>query len=200
MIMAENLLRIYQFLPVTRVEGPGIRAGVWVQGCPIHCDGCAVPQTWDFSGGTLMEAEALAERILAVPELEGVTFAGGEPFAQAASLAVLGGILQQHHKSVITFTGYTLRYLEEAAAGCQRLLEVTDLLIAGPYDKRYNSDKMYLAGSENQQYHFLTSRYAYLQAEIHQRPNKIEIHILPDGRTIVNGMMPGAEFYKLLQL
>ena len=75
-------LRLAQFLPQTRVEGPGLRAAIWVQGCPIHCPGCAVPEYWDFHGGTSIRVEDLANKILSIPNLEGVTFAGGEPFTQ----------------------------------------------------------------------------------------------------------------------
>lgn len=70
-------LRLAQFLPQTRVEGPGLRAAIWVQGCPIHCPGCAVPEYWDFHGGTSIRVEDLANKILSIPNLEGVTFAGG---------------------------------------------------------------------------------------------------------------------------
>jgi len=196
--MTETMLRLYQFLPATRVEGPGLRAGVWVQGCPIHCKGCAVPQTWDFAGGYLMSVEMLAQQILAVPNLEGVTFAGGEPFAQAEALAILGKYLQEQHKSVITFTGYTMQQLEaKKLKAYEDLLQVTDLLIAGPYKEERSANKIYLAGSDNQQYYFLTSRYAYLKDKIRNMPNKVEIHIMEDGRVVVNGMMPGEEFYKL---
>lgn len=196
--MAEQL-RLYQFLPVTHVEGPGLRAGVWVQGCPIHCKGCAVPQTWDFSGGLLVDVATLAARILAVPGLEGVTFAGGEPFAQAEGLAALGKIMQQAHKSVLTFTGYTWKELKNSKSkGYKALLKVTDLLIAGPFEQSRSAKKIYLAGSDNQEYHFLTTRYAYLQKDLPKLPNKVEIHIMTDGSVVINGMMPGENFYKIL--
>ena len=33
------------------VDGPGLRAVLWTQGCAHHCPGCQNPQTWDFNGG-----------------------------------------------------------------------------------------------------------------------------------------------------
>ena len=57
-------LRIHRFVPFTRAEGPGERACLWVQGCPIRCAGCAVPWTWDADAGEWMDAgtiEALLE-------------------------------------------------------------------------------------------------------------------------------------------
>jgi anaerobic ribonucleoside-triphosphate reductase activating protein len=83
-------LRLFHYLPRTMVEGPGVRAVVQVQGCPIRCPGCALPQTWPEEGGESIDSAELAKRILATPDLEGVTFLGGEPFAQAGALADLG--------------------------------------------------------------------------------------------------------------
>jgi anaerobic ribonucleoside-triphosphate reductase activating protein len=82
-------LRLNAFLPRTEVEGPGIRAALWVQGCPIQCPGCAVPWTWDEQGGFTVTVDEIATRILASTDIEGVTFLGGEPFMQAKSLAAL---------------------------------------------------------------------------------------------------------------
>ncbi len=69
-------LRVYRFLPETKVEGPGKRACIWVQGCPIRCPGCFAPDTWEMEGGREYEIDDLAARILTNPVLEGVTFLG----------------------------------------------------------------------------------------------------------------------------
>ena len=108
-------LRINKFLPHTRAEGPGERACIWVQGCPIRCPGCAVPWTWEDNGGKIVETERLFERILSSPTIEGVTFVGGEPFAQAAALAHLGQLLQKVGLSVVTFTGYLYESLSTSS-------------------------------------------------------------------------------------
>jgi anaerobic ribonucleoside-triphosphate reductase activating protein len=44
-------IRVYRILRNTKVEGPGIRFCLWVQGCPIQCDGCFAKETWSFDGG-----------------------------------------------------------------------------------------------------------------------------------------------------
>ena len=59
-----------KFLPRTRVEGPGERACIWVQGCSIQCPGCAVPWTWPKEGGTDHVVEELAETIINEPDIE----------------------------------------------------------------------------------------------------------------------------------
>ena len=30
------------------VNGDGLRAVLWTQGCPNHCPGCQNPETWDY--------------------------------------------------------------------------------------------------------------------------------------------------------
>src|SRR5947209_16431848 len=126
-------LRLHRFLPQTRAEGPGLRACIWVQGCPIRCPGCAVPWTWPEEGGEIVDAEEIARHIVTGPPVEGVTFLGGEPFAQAAALAELAGSVRRHGLSIMTFTGYTIEAIRRSQREDWRaLLSVTDLLVDGP--------------------------------------------------------------------
>jgi len=186
-------LRLYHVLLATRTEGPGLRAAVWVQGCPNHCKGCMAPETWSFTDGFPMDVSELAEEILATPALEGVTLAGGEPFAQAAPLASLAQRLRVHGLGVITFTGYTLAQLKaQHSPGTDALLAATDLLIDGPYIETLACDDRPWVGSSNQAYHFLTDRYRESVAAYKRQKNKLELRILPDGRVIANGMLPEA--------
>ena len=39
------------------VNGDGLRAVVWTQGCPNHCKECQNPETWDFCGGMLIDID-----------------------------------------------------------------------------------------------------------------------------------------------
>ena len=189
--MATDTLRLYQYLLATRTEGPGLRAAVWVQGCPNHCRGCMTPETWSFTDGYDMEATALAEEILATPGLEGVTFAGGEPFAQAAALAALAAPLRAAGLGVITFTGFTLAALKARKdSATEALLAATDLLIDGPYSEALACTDKPWVGSSNQQYHHLTDRYRESVAAYEKKKNKLEIRIFPDGRILANGMLP----------
>ena len=32
-------------------NGEGLGVSLFVQGCPIHCEGCFNTETWDFNGG-----------------------------------------------------------------------------------------------------------------------------------------------------
>jgi anaerobic ribonucleoside-triphosphate reductase activating protein len=182
-------LRLFHYLPRTTVEGPGIRASVQVQGCPIRCPGCALPQTWPEAGGERVDSAELAERILATPGLEGATFLGGEPFAQAGALADLGERLRRRGLSVLTFTGYTLEALRARRdTAVDALLAATDLLLAGPFRREERDFSRPWVGSANQRFHFLTPRYAHLAERLAEIPNRLEVRLRPDGRIEINGL------------
>ena len=97
------------------VDGPGFRFTIFTQGCPHNCPGCHNPQTHDFNGGNVVDTDELFQKILANPLLDGVTFSGGEPFCQAASLCDLGKRIKEHGLDIITYTGFTWEYLIENA-------------------------------------------------------------------------------------
>ena len=193
-------IRIYQYIPITRVEGPGIRACIQVQGCPIRCPGCAVPQTWASDGGNVVDTHSLAMLIFDGPEVEGVTFLGGEPFAQAAALADLGRQVKEHEMSVVTFSGFTLDDITNAnRKDYNDLLEVTDLLIDGPFQREKIDFSRPWVGSSNQRFHFLTNRYLHLAPTLASIPNRIEIRLKPDGRIMINGLASIDEMKTLSQ-
>ena len=48
---ADVELSISRRAPRTEVLGPGVRAVVWVRGCPLRCAGCVAPQDLPFTGG-----------------------------------------------------------------------------------------------------------------------------------------------------
>ena len=49
------------------VNGDGLRAVVWTQGCPNHCKGCQNPETWDFDGGFEVEIDEICKRLSEFP-------------------------------------------------------------------------------------------------------------------------------------
>jgi anaerobic ribonucleoside-triphosphate reductase activating protein len=144
-------LNVAGFLAKSEVNGPGTRAVVWVQGCHRRCEGCFNAAFQPFSPAEIISVTTLAARILAIPGIDGVTFSGGEPFAQAGPLAALAEQIRARGLSVITYSGYTI---DELAAGNDpawpALLAATDLLVAGPFvAARARPDP--LRGSSNQQ-------------------------------------------------
>ncbi|MBM4201037.1 MAG: radical SAM protein [Gammaproteobacteria bacterium] len=77
--------RINQIVSFSTFDGPGTRAVVFTQGCPVGCHFCHNPETWEATGGTLMDVDELMRRLerfrsfLARPAL---TITGGEPLLQ----------------------------------------------------------------------------------------------------------------------
>ena len=55
---------IHGFIAHSRVNGPGVRAVVYFQGCNLGCDGCWNPATHTFTGLS-HEAQDVAEQVAA---------------------------------------------------------------------------------------------------------------------------------------
>jgi anaerobic ribonucleoside-triphosphate reductase activating protein len=149
------------------VLGPGRRAVVWAQGCPLRCSGCIVPESWDPAGGEALEVAVLAEWILAQPAIEGLTFSGGEPFRQAAALVeLIDAVQEQRALTVMCYTGYTLGDIQQRGdTEMLALLSRLDLLVDGPYVRAQHADLRWRA-SRNQRLIALTDRYRELVAKL----------------------------------
>ncbi len=132
------------------VDGPGIRTAVFSQGCPHHCPGCHNPETWAFGCGTTVPVEAIVEIVGSNPLCRGVTFSGGEPFAQAAGFARLARLLKEKGYEVASYSGYTFETLLEGTEDQKQLLSVIDILIDGPFLLAEKSLEVPFRGSRNQ--------------------------------------------------
>ena len=132
------------------VDGPGIRTTIFSQGCPHHCPGCHNPETWEFGCGTPMEEERLVEIVKANPLCRGVTFSGGEPFAQAEGFAKLAELLKSEGYEVASYSGYTFETLLRGTPAQRKLLETIDILIDGPFLLAEKSLEVPFRGSKNQ--------------------------------------------------
>ena len=133
------------------VDGEGLRAVIWTQGCPHGCPGCHNPQTHAVDGGTSVASEILLIQLKAHFYLDGVTFSGGEPMAQAAACGELAQAVHQLGMNVWCYTGYTWEALMEAQNPDQRaFLEQIDVLIDGPFLLAQKSLNLRFRGSANQ--------------------------------------------------
>ncbi|PKG32440.1 4Fe-4S single cluster domain-containing protein, partial [Methanoregula sp.] len=127
-------LNLSGYLLHSTVNGPGTRAVVWVQGCPIRCKGCFNQASWPFSPAHIVPAEELATRILAADGIDGVTFSGGEPFAQAGPLADVAERVIDAGLTVVTYSVDTFKQRTSSRdPDYRRPLAVTDLLSSGPF-------------------------------------------------------------------
>lgn len=132
------------------VDGPGIRTTIFSQGCPHHCKGCHNPETWAFGCGTKMPVEVIVDIVTSNPLCRGVTFSGGEPFAQAAGFAKLAAALKEKGYEVASYSGYTFEELLDGSEDQKKLLEAIDILIDGPFVLAQKSLEIAFRGSRNQ--------------------------------------------------
>ena len=132
------------------VDGPGIRTTIFCQGCPHHCPGCHNPETWDFGCGTRVPVEDLVDVVRSNPLCRGVTFSGGEPFAQAAGFAKLARLLKEKGYEVASYSGYTFEALMNGSDDQKELLRSIDILIDGPFLMAEKSLEVPFRGSRNQ--------------------------------------------------
>lgn len=177
----------------TGALGPGRRSVVWVQGCPFRCRGCVAPEWIPDRPARLVGVAELADELLADPGVDGVTFSGGEPMAQAAGLAALARELRARRDvSLVCFTGFTLARLRERppTPGVAELLDHVDVLIDGQYVAALD-DGRGLRGSANQVVHHLTDRLAAVGYDFEQRARTAEIRIGERDVTLVG--VPTAE-------
>ena len=132
--------RIHSFQSLGTLDGPGVRAVVFMQGCPLRCSCCHNPDTWDVDGGTSFSAEEIFSKIVRIRPYfgsdGGVTVSGGEPLMQADFVAELFSLCRDAgiHTALDT-------------SGCiyngkvERLLDLTDLVLL---DYKYTNDADYI--------------------------------------------------------
>ncbi|MCM1010212.1 MAG: radical SAM protein [Fusobacterium sp.] len=174
-------VRVYQIIKQTKVEGPETRYCIWFQGCSRHCKGCWAEATWPHDGGQELEAEEILNDILATPNIQGVTFLGGEPFEQPEALEFLARSAKEAGLSVLCFTGGKIEDIKN-----REILNYIDLLIDGEFREAEKDFSRPWVGSKNQRYHFLTDRYD--EKILTEYKNKIEVNIQKNGLIFINGM------------
>lgn len=111
------------------VDGPGVRFVVFFQGCPMRCQYCHNPDTWDMGDGK----EKLVDEILEMFERNrsfyktgGITATGGEPMMQLDFLTELftkAKAMGVH--TCLDTSGFSFQENERI----EKLMEVTDLVM-----------------------------------------------------------------------
>ncbi len=146
-----STLRISGVIDESIVDGPGIRYVIFTQGCPHHCEGCHNPQTHDFGGGTETTTEKLLQEIADAPMLSGVTFSGGEPFAQPEPMCEIARQLKKDGRHIMAYSGYTFEQLRDSDDPAVReLLSLCDILVDGRFVLAQRDISLRFRGSSNQ--------------------------------------------------
>ena len=90
--MTECKGRIHSIESFGTVDGPGVRFVIFFQGCPMRCQYCHNPDSWDMKKGNLMTVEELLEmygKNSSYYKGGGITATGGEPLMQLGFLTEL---------------------------------------------------------------------------------------------------------------
>lgn len=127
------------------VDGPGVRAVLFTEGCPLRCIYCHNPDTWECKESDLCEHTEISEKILRLyPYIKdgGVTFSGGEPCAQADFLCEVATILKARGLHIALDTCGEI-YNEST----ERLLSLTDLVMLDIKMTTEEDYKKYIGGS-----------------------------------------------------
>jgi anaerobic ribonucleoside-triphosphate reductase activating protein len=146
-------MQINRILTNNKVNGPGSRYIIWVQGCSIHCDGCGNTDTWDFSKGEKLETQQIVSDIEKYT-VDGITLTGGEPLDQYDEVLNFLKIVFPKYNIFLT-SGYTFEQIQKDKS---EILEYIDILVSGPFKKDLLDSTSEWRGSTNQIVHYLTER------------------------------------------
>jgi anaerobic ribonucleoside-triphosphate reductase activating protein len=190
---------IHGFVAHSQVNGPGMRAIVYLQGCNLGCAGCWNPATHAFVGPP-REAADVAEQIAAAHQthfIEGVTFSGGEPMQQALDLLDLIRLLKRARSdiSIGIYSGYTQHELDSgrfwtrdgiAQEARHRVWEDIkphlDFAVLGRFVAA-RPNRLPMRTSANQALRLFSDRYR----EEHFKPLEFEVHIEAQGLVQITG-------------
>jgi anaerobic ribonucleoside-triphosphate reductase activating protein len=156
-------IRVFRIYHNSVVEGPGRRSVLQMVGCPIRCEACFVPETHDLNNGVKMPIGEIVELLLdreGEPR-DGITILGGEPFLQPDGLLALVQDLKRRGLHITIYSGYTLEQLAaRPEQSVKHILELTDILIDGPFIKALSEGAGEWRGSTNQRIIHSPSRYS----------------------------------------
>ena len=160
--MTGLLLNVSSTMSRSRANGPGVRAVIWVQGCTIGCAGCYSAPTHPHSSNSLVEPSEVVEWIRTIPDIEGITISGGEPFEQAAALVDIISQMKRVRPelTVFIFSGHEYQtLLQSEEKSVRELIQHSDMLSTGPYIAKLRDQGLLWRGSSNQELHYITERY-----------------------------------------
>jgi anaerobic ribonucleoside-triphosphate reductase activating protein len=148
---------------------PGVSVSFFTQGCPHRCRGCHNPETWDFEKGKEFTSNTLDEIIEALTAngvQRSLAVMGGEPLCQENSFLTYLVVKTVKEKlpdtKVYIWTGYYYEDLIKRPENrVRQILELTDVIIDGPYVESLRDVTLPMRGSSNQSIIQLTKKYKY---------------------------------------
>lgn len=116
------------------VDGPGVRFVIFTAGCPMRCQFCHNPDTWNMKTGTLTSADDLIKKALRYRSYwgneGGITVSGGEPLLQIDFLTELFKKAKENgiHTTLDT-SGNPFTREEPFFGKFNELMQYTDLIL-----------------------------------------------------------------------
>ena len=135
------------------VDGPGLRAVLWTQGCNHHCKNCQNPQTWDFNGGGLVPIDMVFEAIDELVYQDGLTISGGDPMYQPEACNKIAKYAKSKGLNIWVYTGFTFEEilkLNEKNPIYLEFLKNIDILVDGKFIFEKRNLGLLFRGSSNQ--------------------------------------------------
>lgn len=137
---------------------PGVSVSFFTQGCPHRCKGCHNPETWEFNSGKEFTYDVLNEIIEALGAngiKRNLCIMGGEPLClenEFLTLLVIKTVKEKYPDTMIyIWTGYYYKdLLRYESPHIHQILEMTDVLIDGPYVESKRDITLSMRGSSNQ--------------------------------------------------
>ncbi|TAN64011.1 anaerobic ribonucleoside-triphosphate reductase activating protein [Paraclostridium sordellii 8483] len=163
------------------VDGPGLRAVLWTQGCNHNCKGCHNPQTHDTLGGYEENTYNINNEIRKLKLHRGITLSGGEPFLQSEALAEVAKTCKENNLDVWIYSGYTIEELlnkkNSSYFNNLNLLRNVDVLVDGRFIEAKRDISLKFRGSSNQRIIDVKKTLETKQVHLHEEYMKEDLSI-----------------------
>lgn len=135
------------------VDGEGLRAVIWTQGCIHNCYGCHNPSTHSKDGGFLTDTEVINHELDSLTLEDGITFSGGDPMMQIDACLDIARHANKLGLNIWCYTGYTFEQLlkmSEIKPSLKEFMSFIDVLVDGKFVLSQRSLNLKFRGSRNQ--------------------------------------------------
>ena len=127
MEIGNQIGRLHSVETFGALDGPGIRYVLFLQGCPLRCQYCHNPDTWEISSGKSITSREAVQDILRYRNFiasGGITLSGGEPLLQPSFCREIIDLCHQEgiHCAIDTSGSVPL-------ASCRCAVDAADLLL-----------------------------------------------------------------------
>jgi anaerobic ribonucleoside-triphosphate reductase activating protein len=138
------------------VNGDGLRAVIWTQGCRQFCPGCQNPETWSETDGEIVPLEKVKQILSSLKGQTGLTFCGGEPLLQAKPCQEIAiWARRELGWDIWSFTGLIYENIKRRGGVEWDFVRQLDALIDGPYVQAERDLTLRFRGSANQRILYL---------------------------------------------